>query len=104
MRDQVDIWSLVDSVYLFGACVSLNTGEWEQIAGIPASRFVNCYSDNDWFLKVLFRLKLTPAAGTAKIGIPPIQDVNVSSLISSHGDYISKMEDLLTAVGYEKHI
>ena len=104
MKEDLDIWGLIDSVFLFGACVSLNMSEWEHISTIPASRFVNCYSENDWFLRVLFRLKLTPAAGTAKIGIPSIQDIDVSSLIKSHGDYINKIEELLGAVGYERQL
>ena len=102
MKDSIDIYGMIDSVFIFGACVSISKDQWEQIGPIPSSRFVNCFSEKDWFLKILFRLKLSPAAGSASIDVKEIENINVSSLIESHGDYVNKFEELMTAVGIEK--
>lgn len=102
MKDTMDVFGLIDSVYLFGACISLSKSQWNEIKFLPSSRFVNCYSGNDWFLKILFRIQLTPAAGSAPVDVDGIEDVDVSSLVSGHGDYVQKFEDLIAAVGIEK--
>jgi hypothetical protein len=104
LRETVDIYSLIDSVFLLGASVSLSQAEWQMVSQIPSWRFVNCFSDNDWLLKTLFRLQLNPAAGTAPIKTFPIEDIDVSSLISSHGDYCDKIHELMVAIGFEQSI
>jgi hypothetical protein len=98
----VDIYGIVDSVYLMGASVSLPIEQWKAIKPLVADRFVNCYSENDWFLKLLFRLHPNPVAGCAPIEIPGIENINVSSMIASHDQYVEHQEELLSAVGYGK--
>jgi hypothetical protein len=99
MKESMDVFGLIDSIYLFGACISLTQTQWNEIKFLPAGRFVNCYSSNDWLLKILFSVQLSPAAGSAAIDVDGIDDVDVSSLVSGHGDYVKKFEDLMAAVG-----
>ncbi|KAJ3146344.1 Transmembrane and coiled-coil domain-containing protein 4, partial [Irineochytrium annulatum] len=48
-------YSIVDSVYLFGAPVEGNPDLWTRAASVVAGRLVNGYSSNDWFLHFLYR-------------------------------------------------
>ncbi|KAJ3271328.1 Transmembrane and coiled-coil domain-containing protein 4, partial [Terramyces sp. JEL0728] len=97
-----DIYSMIDSVYLFGAVASLGADQWANIREIVAGRFVNCYSTNDWFLQLLYRLHPNPAAGFAPIEARNVENIDASELVQSHGDYASKLEELLAHIMFEK--
>ncbi|KAJ3271330.1 Transmembrane and coiled-coil domain-containing protein 4 [Terramyces sp. JEL0728] len=97
-----DIYSMIDSVYLFGAAASLGADQWTNIREIVAGRFVNCYSTNDWFLKLLYRLSTNPAAGFAPIDVPTVENVDASELIQTHGEYTQKLDEILNLVQFEK--
>ncbi|KAJ3316777.1 Transmembrane and coiled-coil domain-containing protein 4, partial [Boothiomyces sp. JEL0866] len=99
---ECDIYSMIDSVYLFGAVASQSAEEWSNIRNIVAGRFVNCYSANDWFLQLLYRLHPNPAAGFAPIAVTNIENIDASEMIQSHGDYASKLEELLAHIKFEK--
>jgi hypothetical protein len=96
----VDVYGIIDSVYLMGASVSLSQEQWECIKPLVADRFVNCYSENDWFLKLLFRLHPNPVAGCAPIEVNGVENINVTSMIVSHDQYVEHQDELLSAVGF----
>jgi hypothetical protein len=102
MVAEQDIFGIIDSVYLFGTPVSLSAEQWSSIRPIVSDRFVNAYSENDWFLKILFRLHPKPTAGTKAIECDGIENIDVSSLIKSHDEYAQKENELLIAVGFDK--
>ena len=64
---------------------------------------VNAYSVNDWSLSILFRAHsagslYTAAAGCWRVGLPGVEDVNVSRLVRSTEDYVERLGDVLEAI------
>lgn len=65
-----------------------------------AGRLVNCYSSNDWLLALLYRSKSYDlnVAGLAPVQLPQrphdVENLDVSSLVSSHSDYTLRLRDI----------
>ena len=101
MRSELNVYNMIDNVYLLGACIAPSLQDWNNIIPLVSGRFVNCYSNNDWFLKILFRLTMSPCAGTSMIDHPGIENVDVTYIIGSHPEYTEKREEILKAIGFE---
>ena len=101
MREEIDVYSMVDNVYLLGATIAPSKQDWLSIIPLVSGRFVNCFSNNDWFLKILFRLSMSPCAGSSFIEIPGVENVDVTYIINSHPEYTEKREEILKAIGFE---
>ncbi|KIY98379.1 putative membrane protein [Monoraphidium neglectum] len=94
---------LVENVVLLGAPVSCRPERWAAARSVVAGRLVNAYSVNDWSLQILFRAHsasslYTAAAGCWRVGCPGVEDVNVSRVIRSSDDYVTRIEDVLDAI------
>ena len=104
MREDLDVYNLIDNVYFLGACIAPCEEDWNKIIPLASGRFVNCYSTNDWFLRILFRLSMSPCAGTSSIDHAGIENVDVTYIIGSHPEYTEKREEILKAIGFENMI
>lgn len=96
----LDLFGIVDSIYLFGCCISISTEQWENLRTLVSDRFVNCYSENDWVLKIIFRLHPNKAAGSDKIDVKDIENFDLSDIIPSHESYFDCADEIFRKVGY----
>ena len=93
----------VEAAVLLGAPVSCRPERWAAARSAVAGRLVNAYSVNDWSLSILFRAHsagslYTAAAGCWRVGLPGVEDVNVSRLVRSTEDYVGRLGDVLEAI------
>uniref|UniRef100_A0A5S6Q8V1 Transmembrane and coiled-coil domain-containing protein 4 n=1 Tax=Trichuris muris TaxID=70415 RepID=A0A5S6Q8V1_TRIMR len=94
---------IIMDVVLLGAPVGCNTSEWTTLLRVAAGRVVNGYSRSDWLLKFLYRamnLQATVAGlGPVMSDNQRLENCDLSSIISSHGDYMTNLTTCLKAVG-----
>lgn len=94
---------LVEDAILLGAPVSADPKSWQLLEKVVAGKVVNGYSRGDWLLKFLFRT----ASVTLKVaGLSPVKwenrrmhNIDLSNVISGHGDYLKNLDTILKAVG-----
>ncbi|CAI4038686.1 hypothetical protein SMKI_06G0310 [Saccharomyces mikatae IFO 1815] len=94
---------LIENVYLFGTPAVMKKEQLVMARSVVSGRFVNGYSDKDWFLAYLFRA----AAGgfSAVMGISTIEDVegfenvNCTEFVDGHLNYRKSMPKLLKRIG-----
>jgi hypothetical protein len=98
-KEDTNLFGIVQNVYLFGSCVTQKDEEWSQVRKLVADRFVNCYSENDWLLKLIYKMNAFPAAGIAPINVEGIENIDVSAIISSHDGYFDATEEVFEAIG-----
>ncbi|KAL1970717.1 hypothetical protein VTN77DRAFT_4361 [Rasamsonia byssochlamydoides] len=96
---------LVQNVYLFGSPIVANKDDYLKARSVVSGRFVNGYSSNDWILGYLFRATsggIMRVAGLAPVeGIPGLENINVTNLVSGHMNYRAAIPRLLREVGWE---
>ncbi|KAK4018779.1 hypothetical protein OUZ56_000821 [Daphnia magna] len=92
---------IVQDAVLIGTPVTGSPVEWRPLLEVVAGRLVNAYSENDWVLKIIYRTASAAydVAGLQAIDIQHERLVNVdlSQLISGHGDYRTKATECLKA-------
>ncbi|KAI1328327.1 DUF726-domain-containing protein [Xylariaceae sp. FL0255] len=95
---------LVQNVYFFGAPIVVKSDELIKARTVVAGRFVNGFNRNDWILGYLFRLTnggIRRVAGLASIdGIPGIENVDCTDLVSGHMQYRTAIPRLLRECGW----
>jgi hypothetical protein len=80
---------------------SLSTSSWQQVRQVVAGRLVNCFSQKDLILSLMFqfkRLGLKPVCGTCPVNVDGVENIDVSDLISGHQDYCLFAGDILKRV------
>ncbi|XP_061745665.1 transmembrane and coiled-coil domain-containing protein 4 isoform X2 [Nerophis ophidion] len=94
---------VVEDVVLLGAPVDGSEKAWERITRVVAGKIVNGYCRGDWLLGFLYR---SSAAQLCVAGLQPIStggrrliNVDLSSVVKGHLDYMRQMETILVAVG-----
>lgn len=94
---------VVEDVVLLGAPVDGSEKAWERMARVVAGKIVNGYSRGDWLLGFLYR---SSAAQLSVAGLHPINiqdqriiNVDLSSVVKGHLDYMRQMDTILVAVG-----
>ncbi|XP_077465333.1 transmembrane and coiled-coil domain-containing protein 4 isoform X1 [Stigmatopora argus] len=94
---------VVEDVVLLGAPVDGSDKAWERITRVVAGKIVNGYCRGDWLLGFLYR---SSAAQLCVAGLQPINikdrrviNVDLSSLVKGHLDYMHQMDTILVAVG-----
>mmetsp|Transcript_1730 Transcript_1730/g.3235 ORF Transcript_1730/g.3235 Transcript_1730/m.3235 type:complete len:112 (+) Transcript_1730:1-336(+) len=70
---------------------------------IVAGRLVNCYSQKDLILSLMFQFHrlsgaLRPVCGTSPVRIRGVENYDVSSLISAHSDYCTMTPHILRMI------
>lgn len=86
-----------------GAPVDGSEKAWERMTRVVAGRIVNGYCRGDWLLGFLYR---SSAAQLSVAGLQPINiqdrrviNVDLSSVVNGHLDYMRQMDTILVAVG-----
>ncbi|XP_061592807.1 transmembrane and coiled-coil domain-containing protein 4 isoform X2 [Cololabis saira] len=94
---------VVQDVVLLGAPVDGSEKAWERVATVVAGKIVNGYCRGDWLLGFLYR---SSAAQLSVAGLQPINiqdqriiNVDLSSVVKGHLDYMRQMDTILVAVG-----
>uniref|UniRef100_A0A3Q2ZVJ7 Transmembrane and coiled-coil domains 4 n=1 Tax=Kryptolebias marmoratus TaxID=37003 RepID=A0A3Q2ZVJ7_KRYMA len=94
---------VVEDVVLLGAPVDGSEKSWKKMARVVAGRIVNGYCRGDWLLGYLYR---SSAAQLSVAGLQPINiqdrriiNVDLSSVVKGHLDYMRQMDTILVAVG-----
>ncbi|XP_035983696.1 transmembrane and coiled-coil domain-containing protein 4-like [Fundulus heteroclitus] len=94
---------VVEDVVLLGAPVDGSEKSWERMVGVVAGKIVNGYCRGDWLLGYLYR---SSSAQLSVAGLQPINiqdrriiNVDLSSVVKGHLDYMRQMDTILVAVG-----
>ncbi|KAJ8016637.1 hypothetical protein DPEC_G00009310 [Dallia pectoralis] len=94
---------MVEDVVLLGAPVDGNTQAWERMSKVVAGKIVNGYCRGDWLLRYVYR---GSSARLSVAGLQPISvndhrifNVDLSSVVKGHLDYMRQMDTILVAVG-----
>ncbi|XP_061656692.1 transmembrane and coiled-coil domain-containing protein 4 isoform X2 [Syngnathoides biaculeatus] len=94
---------VVEDVVLLGAPVDGSEKAWERMIRVVAGKIVNGYCRGDWLLGFLYR---SSAAQLCVAGLQPISirdrrliNVDLSSVVKGHLDYMRQMDTILVAVG-----
>ncbi|XP_045913388.1 transmembrane and coiled-coil domain-containing protein 4 [Micropterus dolomieu] len=95
---------VVEDVVLLGAPVDGSEKAWERMTRVVAGKIVNGYCRGDWLLGFLYR---SSAAQLSVAGLQPINvqdrriiNVDLSSVVKGHLDYMRQMDTILVAVGF----
>lgn len=94
---------LIQNVYMFGSPVVVKREEWTRARTVVSGRFLNAYATNDWILAYLFRATsggIMRIAGLGEVGIPGVENVNVTEWVPGHMAYRGMMPTLLHQVGW----
>ncbi|CAG7916302.1 unnamed protein product [Penicillium olsonii] len=97
-------YGLIESVILMGSPTPSNTEHWQKIRSVVSGRVVNVYSENDSVLAFLYRtssMQLGVAGLQAVEGVPGIENLNVSEMISGHLRYQYLLGRILTLTGLQ---
>ncbi|CAJ1055323.1 transmembrane and coiled-coil domain-containing protein 4 [Xyrichtys novacula] len=94
---------VVEDVVLLGAPVDGSERAWEKMTRVVSGKIVNGYSRGDWLLGFLYR---SSSAQMSVAGLQPINiqdrrliNVDLSSVVNGHLDYMRQMDTILVAVG-----
>jgi hypothetical protein len=92
--------SIVEDAILMGSPNHLSLLSWKACREIVAGRLVNCFSQKDYMLSLMFQVKrssvnldptlgsvLKPVCGTCPVPIPGVENFDVSDIVSGHQDY-----------------
>ena len=97
-------FGLVEDVVLMRAPCPSGTRNWRIMRSVVSGRLVNCYSANDYVLGFLYRTSSVQfgAAGLEKAkGLPGVENIDVSSLVSGHLRYRWLVGRILLDTGWE---
>mmetsp|Transcript_13483 Transcript_13483/g.38293 ORF Transcript_13483/g.38293 Transcript_13483/m.38293 type:complete len:135 (-) Transcript_13483:97-501(-) len=89
---------IVEEVVLLGTPVSIRENRWAMARSVVSGRFVNGYSNRDWVLGVVYRTASAftkRCGGLCPVSVHGIENVNLSSIITGHTDYIPKLPEIL---------
>jgi len=91
----------VESAVLISAPVSERASEWTAARQVVAGRLVNVYSNRDWMLGAMYRVKAmqTGAAGLRAIAVPGVENCDVSRFLSQHWELPEALPELLEMLG-----
>lgn len=97
-------YGLVESVILMGSPTPSNTEHWRRMRSVVSGRLVNVYSENDGVLALLYRTSSLQfgVAGLQPVeGLPGVENLDASSVISGHLRYQYLLGRLLNVVGLQ---
>ncbi|KAG9467379.1 hypothetical protein GDO78_015058 [Eleutherodactylus coqui] len=94
---------IIEDVVLLGAPVEGDAKKWKPLTCVVAGRIINGYCRGDWLLSFVYRsssVKLS-VAGLQPVDLDDRRMVNVdlSSVVNGHLDYMKQMDTILKAVG-----
>lgn len=77
--------------------------QWRRMRSVVNGRIVNCFSSQDWVLRLLYRVHtgLGGIAGNAAVHVPGVENEDVSDAAISHVGYAIASGQILQRVGFE---
>jgi len=95
--------SIVEDAILMGLPNHRSLQSWECCRCVVAGRLVNCYSNRDLILSLMFQMKrlsgvLKPVCGTSPVNVHGVENYDVSNFISSHSDYCKMSGHILRMI------
>jgi dienelactone hydrolase len=106
-KDQVQFLrepaSIVEDAILMGLPNHLSLNSFEACRRIVAGRLVNCYSQKDLILSLMFQFHrlsgaLRAVCGTSPVHVRGIENYDVSALVSAHSDYCNMTGHILRMI------
>ncbi|XP_044524640.1 transmembrane and coiled-coil domain-containing protein 4 [Gracilinanus agilis] len=98
-----DCQGIIEDIVLLGAPVEGEAKYWKPLKKVVSGRIINGYSRGDWLLSFVYR---TSSVQLKVAGLQPVTlddrrmvNVDLSSVVSGHLDYMKKMDTILKAVG-----
>lgn len=95
--------SILEDVTMMGLPKAFRPAEWESIRSVVAGRLINCFSQKDLMLGLMFRYKrlnVQGVCGTAPVSLTGVEDVDVSDLVSGHSEYCYSINGILQRVRF----
>ena len=88
---------IVESVFMLGGACTSEFEAWNLIRPVVAGRIVNCFTQNDWVLGLVHRTAGTSIkiAGLRPIETEGVENVDLTSVLSGHLAYKSKLPEIL---------
>uniref|UniRef100_A0A8C8S9F7 Transmembrane and coiled-coil domains 4 n=1 Tax=Pelusios castaneus TaxID=367368 RepID=A0A8C8S9F7_9SAUR len=103
MAQEKDCEGIIEDVVLLGAPVEGETKNWKALTKVVSGRIINGYCRGDWLLSFVYR---TSSAQLNVAGLQPVSlddrrmvNVDLSSIVNGHLDYMKQMDTILKAVG-----
>jgi hypothetical protein len=99
--EKVQAYHIVENAYLLGCTCSSDPELWRLLRRVVAGRLVNVYTRQDWLLWTMYRLNKTdlkPMAGINPVSVPGVENVDVTPLVSGHGEYAAHLLPVLAAI------
>jgi hypothetical protein len=94
--------SIVEDAILMGLPNHLSLSSWKACRQVVAGRLVNCFSQKDLILSLMFQLKrfggLKPVCGVCAVKVAGVENVDVTDLVLGHQDYTTCIGDILVKV------
>uniref|UniRef100_A0A7S3QDT7 DUF726 domain-containing protein n=1 Tax=Chaetoceros debilis TaxID=122233 RepID=A0A7S3QDT7_9STRA len=95
--------SIVEDAILMGLPNHLSLNSFEACRRIVAGRLVNCYSQKDLILSLMFQFHrlsgaLRAVCGTSPVHVRGIENYDVSALVSAHSDYCNMTGHILRMI------
>lgn len=97
-------WGLVESVILIGSPTPSNVEHWRRVRSVVSGRVVNVFSENDSVLAFLYRtssLQLGVAGLQRVEGVPGVENMDVSEMISGHFRYQYLLGKIISSIGLQ---
>uniref|UniRef100_A0A8D0E0Q7 Transmembrane and coiled-coil domains 4 n=1 Tax=Salvator merianae TaxID=96440 RepID=A0A8D0E0Q7_SALMN len=103
MAKEEDCKGIIEDVVLLGAPVEGEAKYWKPIARVVAGKIINGFCRGDWLLSFVYRTSSIQlnVAGLQPVNLEDRRMVNVdlSSVVNGHLDYMKQMDTILKAVG-----
>uniref|UniRef100_A0A8D0ENG5 Transmembrane and coiled-coil domains 4 n=1 Tax=Strix occidentalis caurina TaxID=311401 RepID=A0A8D0ENG5_STROC len=103
MAQEKDSQGIIEDVVLLGAPVEGEAKYWKAITKVVSGRIINGYCRGDWLLGFVYR---TSSVQINVAGLQPVDlddrrmvNMDLSSVVNGHLDYMKQMETILKAVG-----
>ncbi|KAK6640067.1 hypothetical protein RUM43_008344 [Polyplax serrata] len=93
---------IVQEAILLGTPVTGSASDWDNLTRVVSGRIVNGYCKTDYLLKIVYRTTSmkNDVAGLAaiKTSSKRINNVDLTKIVTGHGDYSSKMDEILKLI------
>ncbi|XP_071623489.1 transmembrane and coiled-coil domain-containing protein 4 isoform X1 [Heliangelus exortis] len=103
MAQEEDSQGIIEDVVLLGAPVEGEAKHWKALMKVVSGRIMNGYCRGDWLLRFVYR---TSSVQIKVAGLQPVDlddrrmaNMDLSSVVNSHLDYMKQMDIILKAVG-----
>ncbi|NWS14341.1 TMCO4 protein, partial [Pachyramphus minor] len=105
MAQEKDSQGIMEDIVLLGAPVEGEATHWKALTKVVSGRIINGYCRGDWLLSFVYR---TSSVRLNVAGLQPVDlddrrmvNVDLSSVVNGHLDYMKQMNAILKAVGKE---